>query len=64
MDRPWVVPSGHDIQWGHHTLNNQGPGGHKLQWYRGVLYCGECGGWTLTQGNPSLLRGVCKGKRE
>eukprot|EP00973_Karenia_brevis_P023089 3179704-Karenia_brevis.AAC.1 len=36
QNRPWLVPAGNHLQWGTHTIINEGPQGHKLQWYQGV----------------------------
>eukprot|EP00973_Karenia_brevis_P073210 10170580-Karenia_brevis.AAC.1 len=29
--KPWLVPTGHNLQWGSFTLNNTGAGGHMFQ---------------------------------
>eukprot|EP00973_Karenia_brevis_P033062 4562372-Karenia_brevis.AAC.1 len=63
QNRPWLVPTGHDLQWGQHALCNTGIGGHKLQWYKGVLYCALCGAWTKSKGQPKLFVETCKGKK-
>eukprot|EP00973_Karenia_brevis_P051681 7178200-Karenia_brevis.AAC.1 len=62
FNRPWVVPRGHDIQWGNHQVLNIVPRGHKLQWFKGILYCTQCGGWTAQSGRPKKLTDECSGR--
>eukprot|EP00973_Karenia_brevis_P045737 6334047-Karenia_brevis.AAC.1 len=50
------------LQWGKSTIINEEAEGHNLQWYQGVLYCGLCGGWTASGGNPRKLSDPCKGR--
>eukprot|EP00973_Karenia_brevis_P090020 12400592-Karenia_brevis.AAC.1 len=52
MNRPWVIPRGHDTQWGTYKAVNTGPQGHKLQWFKGIMYCIHCGAWTAQGGRP------------
>eukprot|EP00973_Karenia_brevis_P068609 9541300-Karenia_brevis.AAC.1 len=36
QNRPWLVPTRQNLQWGQHAICNTGLGGHKLQWYKGI----------------------------
>eukprot|EP00973_Karenia_brevis_P068789 9563479-Karenia_brevis.AAC.1 len=56
-NRPWIVPPGHDIHWGSHSVLNNGPGGHKLQWFEGNFILHTLWGWTAweaKEANPTM----------
>ena len=43
-ERPWLIPNKRGpIWWGKHKLHKT----HAAAWYRGVLYCSECGHFSL-----------------
>ena len=51
-DRPWVIPPNRGpIWWGKHKLHKT----HKAAWFRGVLYCNDCGHFSL---RGQSLRGL------
>ena len=44
LERPWLIPSKRGpIWWGKHKLHKY----HTAAWYRGVLYCSDCGHFSL-----------------
>ena len=53
-ERPWVIPANSGpIWWGRSKLHRS----HRASWYRGVLYCSNCGHFSL---KGQSLRGLGK----
>ena len=57
QDRPWVIPSkGAPVIWGATELHRS----HRARWMRGILYCGQCGCYSIQGQSLRGLAHQCK----